>query len=75
MPQRCLPLPVHKPVSAQDVYERTEEDFHPCDKASMKAQMPELFRLSLVLRKGLCCVPGFIRPIWHDVCFVRLQPP
>lgn len=39
-------------VSAQDVYE-CMEDFHPCDKASMKAQMPKLFRLSLVLRKGL----------------------
>lgn len=46
-----------QPVSAQDVYECMEEDFHPCDKVSMKAQMPKLFCLSLVLRKGLCCAP------------------
>lgn len=42
---------------AQDVYERMEEDFHPCDKASMKAQMPIFFFLCLVLRKGLCSAP------------------
>lgn len=41
-------------LSAQDVCECMEEDFHPCDKASMKAQMPKLFCLCLVLRKGLC---------------------
>lgn len=35
-------------------YECMEEDFHPCDKTSMKAQMPKLFFLCLVLRKGLC---------------------
>lgn len=44
-------------LSAQDVYECMEEDFHPCDKASMKAQMPKLFCLCLVLRKGLCYAP------------------
>jgi hypothetical protein len=42
-------------ISAQDVYECMEGDFHPSDRASMRAQMPKLFCLSLVLRKGLCC--------------------
>lgn len=42
-------------ISAQDVYERMEGDFHPSDRASMRAQMPKLFCLSSVLRKGLCC--------------------
>lgn len=51
------PRLVNEALSAQDVYECMEEDFHPCDKASMKAQMPKLFCLCLVLRKGLCYAP------------------
>lgn len=45
---------VRQALSAQLVYEYLEDDFHPCEKARMKAQMPKLSCLSLVLRKGLC---------------------
>lgn len=60
---------VRQALSAQLVYEYLEDGFHPWEKARMKAQMPKLSCLSLVLRKvsvmlsDLLCQFGMTRAL------------